>query len=81
MRSPSVKGRRMGGNNISALERLCAQCQGKMARFEIVRSKGFNVYKKNINTHTRILYSFKTATYTQQLNTSNCVLLYNYMLL
>jgi len=62
---------------MSALERVCAQCQGKMARFEIVRIKDFNFYKKTTSTHTftHILYSFNTATHThtQQLNTSNCV--------
>jgi hypothetical protein len=47
---------------MSALERVCAQCQEKMARFEIVRIKDFNFYKKTTSTHTHILYSFNTAT-------------------
>jgi hypothetical protein len=50
---------------VSALERVCAQCHGKVARFEIVRIKGFNTYKKRASTHsTRILYFFNTAIYT-----------------
>jgi hypothetical protein len=56
---------------MSALERLCAQCQGKMARFEIVRIKDFNVYKKMTSVHTHTLIYF--IPYTQKLNTSNCV--------
>ena len=47
---------------MSVLERVCAQCQGKMARFEIVRIKGFNVYKKTTPTHSK-LYSFNRVTH------------------
>jgi len=53
----------MGDKNMSALERVCAQCWRKMARFEIVRIKDFNFYKKTTSTniHTHILYCFNTA--------------------
>ena len=55
----------MGGNNVSALERVCAQCQGIMVRFEIVRIGGFNFYKKTTSlARIIILYSFNTAIYT-----------------
>ena len=47
---------------MSALERICAQCQGKMARFEIVRIKDFNFYKKTTSTHTRTLIYFIPST-------------------
>lgn len=48
-------GRRMGGNNMSTLERICAQCQGKVAHFEIVRIIHFNFYKKTTSTHPLFL--------------------------
>jgi hypothetical protein len=66
-------GRRMGGNNTSTLERICAECQGKMARFEIVRIKGFNFYKKATSTHTYSYTLFLQHNYTQHLNISNCM--------
>ena len=43
---------------MSALERRGAQCQGKMARFEIVRIKDFNFYKKATSAHTLIYFLF-----------------------
>jgi hypothetical protein len=46
---------------MSALERVCAQCQGKLACFEIVRIKDFNFCKKtSTHTYTHTLYSFNT---------------------
>jgi hypothetical protein len=55
------------------LERIYAQCQGKMACFEIVRIKGINFYKKATSTHTYSYTLFLQYNYTQQLNTSNCI--------
>jgi hypothetical protein len=84
----------MGGNNISAQERICAQCQGKVARFEIVRIKNFNFYKKT-HTHTTnsyilflqhnlhiIIYYLFQLHFAVHLNyTSHFLLLYNYIVL
>jgi hypothetical protein len=68
-------GRRMGGNNMSTLERICAQCQGIMARFEIVRIKDFNFYKKTASTctHTHIFYSFNTIIHTAVKHFEVCI--------
>jgi hypothetical protein len=49
---------------MSALERICAQWQGKMAHFEIVRIKDFNFYKKNTSTHAHSYTLFLQHTHT-----------------